>query len=197
MMKRTGIVAIALAVITAGCGVNKDYVQEQISQSEARMNSKIAAVQNKSDANAKDIAQLQSLAKQLSEKTDMALNEAKGFENYQIIWSGVVNFDFDSYDINNAAIDILNEAGQKLEEHPEAVVEIAGHTDRTGSAKYNLMLGEKRANAVKRYLADRFGISLYRLFIVSYGEEKPVAMPDERNAASKNRRVTIKIWGRM
>jgi len=197
MIRTTGIVVVALALLVAGCGVNKDFVQEQISQSEARTDSKIAAVQDKTDANANELAKLQSLAKQLSEKTDMAINQAKGFENYQIIWSGVINFDFDSYEITDAAADILTEAGQKMEEHPGSVIEIAGHTDRTGSSKYNLFLGEKRSNAAKRFLADRFGISLYRLFIISHGEEKPVAMPDERNAASKNRRVTLKVWGQL
>jgi len=196
-MKKTGIVVVSLALLTAGCGVNKDYVQEQISQSESRTSSKIATLQDKTDVNAGEIAKLQSLAKQLSDKTDMAINQAKGFENYQIIWSGVINFDFDSYKITDAAASILTEAGQKMEEHPGSLIEIAGHTDRTGSAKYNLMLGEKRSNAAKRFLAERFGISLYRLFIVSYGKEKPVAMPDERNAASKNRRVTLKVWGQL
>ena len=197
IMKKTGIIMSGLALLVAGCGVNKEYVQQQINESEARSDSKIASMQAKADANAAEIAKLQSLAQQLSEKTDMAINEAKGFENYQIIWSGVINFDFDSYEITPAVADILNEAGQKMEQHPGSVIEIAGHTDRTGSAKYNLLLGEKRSNAAKRYLVDHFGISLYRLFVISHGKEKPVAMPDERNAASKNRRVTLKVWGQL
>jgi len=197
MMRTTGIVVAALALFAAGCGVNKDFVQEQISQSEARTDSKITTLKDQTDTNAGEIAKLQSLAKQLSDKTDMAINQAKGFENYQIIWSGVINFDFDSYEINEGAAAILNEAGQKMEEHPGSVIEIAGHTDRTGNSKYNLLLGEKRSNAAKRFLFERFGVSLYRLFIISHGEEKPVAMPDERNAASKNRRVTLKVWGEL
>jgi peptidoglycan-associated lipoprotein len=76
-------------------------------------------------------------------------------------------------------------------------LEIVGHTDRTGASNYNFLLGEKRANSAKRYLADKFGISLYRMFVVSYGEEKPVAMPDEENASSKNRRVVLQVWGPM
>ncbi len=196
-MRTTGIVVAVIALFAAGCGVNKEFVQEQINQSEARTDSKITSLQSKTDANTSEIAKLQSLAKQLSDKTDMAINQAKGFENYQIIWSGVINFEFDSYEIDDGAAAILNEAGQKMEQHPSSVIEIAGHTDRTGSSKYNLLLGEQRANAAKRFLVERFGVSLYRLFIVSHGEEKPVAMPDERNAASKNRRVTLKVWGKL
>ena len=83
----------------------------------------------------------------------------------------------------------------KLEQVPHSLIEIVGHTDQTGAARYNILLGEKRANATKRYLADKFGTSLYRMFVVSYGEEKPVALPDERNASTRNRRVTLSIWG--
>ena len=186
---------VALALLVAGCGVNKAFVEEQIVQSEGRTAAQIATVRDKTDTNAAEVAKLKTLASELSTKTDMAINQAKGFENYQIIWSGVINFDFDSWDVTATAEQILTEAGQKLEQHGSSLLEIEGHTDGTGSARYNLMLGEKRADAAKRFLAERFGISLYRMFVMSYGKTKPVSMPDERGAASKNRRVTLKIWG--
>lgn len=186
---------VALALLVAGCGVNKTFVEEQIAQSEGRTAAQVAKVLDKADANAAEVAKLKTLASELSTKTDMAINQAKGFENYQIIWSGVINFDFDSWDVTATAEQILTEAGQKLEQHGGSLLEIEGHTDGTGSIKYNLMLGEKRADAAKRFLAERFGISLYRMFVMSYGKTKPVSMPDERDAASKNRRVTLKIWG--
>lgn len=186
---------VALALLVAGCGVNKAFVEEQIVQSEGRTAAQIATVRDKTDGNAAEVAKLKTLASELSTKTDMAINQAKGFENYQIIWSGVINFDFDSWDVTATAEQILTEAGQKLEQHGGSLLEIEGHTDGTGSARYNLMLGEKRADAAMRFLAERFGISLYRMFVMSYGKTKPVSMPDERGAASKNRRVTLKIWG--
>ncbi|MBU0982893.1 MAG: OmpA family protein [candidate division Zixibacteria bacterium] len=186
---------LALLVMLSGCGVNKDYVSEQISASEARTGAQLANVKSQADANATEVAKLQALSKQLGEKADLAINKAKGFENYQVIWSGEINFGYDAASIDDVAASILNEAGEKLEQHPGALLEVVGHTDASGTAKYNLLLGEKRANAAKRYLADRFGISLYRMFTLSYGEEKPVSLPDERQAASKNRRVVLNVWG--
>lgn len=191
------VVTVILALALMGCGASKDYVQQQIEQSESRVGAQVSDLRDQTDGNAQEIAKLRSLAQQLSEKTDMALDKAEGFENYQIIWQGEINFDFDSHMITGAAEHILIEAGEKMEEHAGAVIEIAGHTDRTGSGKYNLTLGQLRAAAAKRFLADRFGISLYRMFIISYGEQKPIAMPDERHAASKNRRVTLTIWGEL
>ncbi|MCD6249280.1 MAG: OmpA family protein [candidate division Zixibacteria bacterium] len=186
---------LIVALMAGGCGVNKTYVASEIAASEARTAAELDQVRDKTDLNATEITRLQGLATALDEKADLAINKASGFENYQIIWSGKISYDFDDYNINGVAASILDEAGMKLEEVPHSLIEIVGHTDQTGSAKYNIMLGEKRANAAKRYLADKFGTSLYRMFIVSYGEEKPVALPDERNASSQNRRVTLTIWG--
>ncbi|MBD3401601.1 OmpA family protein [candidate division GN15 bacterium] len=194
-MKTFVVMTLALSLLLIGCGVNKEYVNEQIAQSESRMGSRINSVSETAEANAADVQQLQQLAQQLEEKADMAINKAAGFENYQIIWEGTINFEFDQYEITDVAAGILDEAGMKLEGNPGAIIEIAGHTDRTGPARYNLILGEMRATAAKRYLADRFGISLYRMFTTSYGEDKPTAMPDEQNTHSRNRRVSLTIWG--
>ncbi|MDX9856928.1 MAG: OmpA family protein [candidate division Zixibacteria bacterium] len=196
-MKTLIALSLALMLLAVGCGVNKDYVSEQIAQSEARTGSRISEVAQKADANAAEVDRLKSLAAQLEEKADMAINKASGFENYQIIWEGTIHFDFDQYAINDVAAGILDEAGAKMEAYPGSVIEIAGFTDRTGSARYNLVLGEMRAMAAKKHLAERFGISLYRMFTVSYGQDKPAAMPDERDAHSKNRRVTLTVWGNL
>ena len=196
-MKILVVGLLALVMFVGGCGVNKDYVAEQIQASEARTNAQLASVTEKADANATDVAKLQALAKELGEKTDMAINKAAGFENYQILWTGEVNFAFDSYELDDIAASIINEAGTKLEQVPGSVLEIVGHTDATGTAKYNIKMGRERADAVKRYLADNFGISLYRMFVLSYGESKPKATAGEQQAASKNRRATLTIWGTM
>ena len=185
----------ALALMT-GCA-SKGFVEEQIRASESRTSAQLTDVSGKASSMETEIEQLKDLSRQLSEKTDMALNQAKGFENYQILWQGEVNFDFDSYDITSIAEQSLMEVGQKMEEHPEALVELVGHTDQTGSNTYNLVLGEKRAESVRRFLADRFGISLYRMFTLSYGKQKPLELPDQANANHKNRRVKVVVWGKL
>lgn len=196
-MRKLLIFAVILSLVVIGCGASKSYVAEQIQMSEAKTSAELSGLRDKTDGNATEIAKLQSLAKQIEEKADLAIDKAKGFENYQIIWQGEINFDFDAYLITPTAEQILIEAGEKMEEVPGSILEVAGHTDRTGPAKYNHMLGQQRADAAKRFLASRFGISLYRMFTISYGEDKPVAMPDEQNASSKNRRVAVTVWGEL
>ena len=189
------IILLSVIALVAGCGASKDYVDEQIRDSEARTSAQLGDVEGKASATSLDLQKLQALQNDLESK--MALNQAKGFENYEVIWEGEVNFDFDSYEITSVAEQTLMEAGQKLELSTESLVELVGHTDRTGSNSYNIELGGKRAESVKRFLADRYGISLYRMFTLSYGEGKPSALPDEGNAASRNRRVKVIVWGEL
>ncbi|MFH1686682.1 MAG: OmpA family protein [bacterium] len=196
-MRITVALFVLMALLLMGCGASKSYVEEQIQASESRVNAQVASLTDRTDANAAEVAKLRTLASELSDKTDMAINQAKGFENYQVIWSGEINFGFDSWELNGAAEQTMMDAGGKMTEVPGSIIEITGHADRTGSANYNLMLGEKRAGAAKRFLADQYGISLYRMFTMSFGEGKPIALPDEKNASSRNRRVTLKVWGQL
>jgi peptidoglycan-associated lipoprotein len=195
MNKLNAVLILVLAAMVAGCGASKAYVDQAVSESESRSSAQYTGLRDATDGNAEEISKLRGLAAELADKTDMAINKATGFEDYQIIWEGLVNFDYDSYDITATAESILMEGGEKMERNPRSLMEIVGHTDHSGSAKYNLMLGEKRADATKRFLVDHFGISLYRLFAVSHGEQKPLAMPDESQASSRNRRVQLKLWG--
>lgn len=82
----------------------------------------------------------------------------------------------------------------KLKAQSQAVwVEIEGHTDNVGDAKYNEALGLERAEAVKRYLYEKHQIPLHKINVISYGEAKPVAPNTTRDGRAKNRRVVIKV----
>ncbi len=195
-MRLTLFLLLAASLLIAGCS-SKGYVDEQMAAMQAKMDADLGDVKSQMATNTDDIKKIQALNAELSEKADMALNQAKGFENYQVIWEGVVNFDFDSYELTQIAKDQLESCGQKMIDYPRSLLEIAGHTDRTGTASYNFLLGMKRSESVKKYMTDQFGVALYRLFTVSHGKTKPVAMPDEKNASSKNRRVVLKLWGEL
>jgi outer membrane protein OmpA-like peptidoglycan-associated protein len=188
------ILSFLIILLLTGCGANKKYVNTEVANSEARIAAKITELAGKTDMNAQDITKLQNLALELSQKTDKAINEAKGFEEYQVIWEGNVTFPFNSSDLDGVAQQVLNEAADKMNSNKQAIIEISGHTDATGPSAYNYQLGEKRANSAKRYLADKFSVAIYRMFLISYGKDKPISMPDTKNANSKNRRVSLRIW---
>ena len=71
-------------------------------------------------------------------------------------------------------------------------VRISGHADERGSDEYNLVLGNKRASATKRYLESK-GVDGSRLEVISYGEERPADPAVTEEAFAKNRRAAFKV----
>ena len=191
----TVLMAVALLLIS-GCA-SKGYVDQKMAEAKAVNDAQISELKAQAALNSDDVKKLQTLANDLSGKTELALNQSKGFENYQVIWEGVVNYDYDSAELTTLAKDQLEGLGMKMTDYARSLLEIVGHTDQSGSAKYNLMLGDRRAAAVKKYLIDQYGVALYRMFTASHGKTKPVALPDEKDAFSKNRRVTLTLWGEL
>ena len=102
-----------------------------------------------------------------------------------------IAFDTGSYEINDDYWSVLEEVTEALLKYPEAQASIEGHTDSIGDADYNLELSYQRADAVKRYLTDIFGISPTRLTTVGYGEERPIADNDAESIRHRNRRVEV------
>jgi OOP family OmpA-OmpF porin len=80
-----------------------------------------------------------------------------------------------------------------LRENPQIKVEIGGHTDAAGIEKANQKISEKRAQSVKKYLMDKFGIADNRMVIKGYGSTKPIADNKTREGRSKNRRVELRV----
>ena len=98
-----------------------------------------------------------------------------------------IYFDFDSYRVSEAARSILAKDAGVMKKDSAVKVRIEGNCDERGSDEYNLALGEKRAEAAKRYLVT-MGISADRLSVISYGKEKPVDPGHDEAAWAKNRR---------
>jgi peptidoglycan-associated lipoprotein len=97
-----------------------------------------------------------------------------------------VFFDFNKADIRTDAHDGLAQSAEFLRSHPQFKVTIEGHCDERGSTEYNLVLGDRRAAAVKNYLVQ-LGISADRLNTVSYGKEKPFCTESNEACWQRNR----------
>jgi peptidoglycan-associated lipoprotein len=102
----------------------------------------------------------------------------------------VVYFDFDSSEIKGAGTDVVAAHAKYLAAHSGTRVRLEGHTDERGSREYNIGLGERRAQAVRRALLLQ-GATDAQISTVSYGEERPAVSGHDEAAWSKNRRVEI------
>lgn len=105
-----------------------------------------------------------------------------------------LNFGLDDADLNEPDKQLLDQVVLALKAAPDIAVDIAGHTDTQGEASYNQGLSERRAQAVKQYLADK-GIRADRMQAKGYGESSPVA--DNKSAEGRylNRRVELVVAG--
>lgn len=111
-------------------------------------------------------------------------------DNITLNMPGNITFATNSSDLNPAFFDVLTSVGKVLTEFDKTVVEVAGHTDSTGSEEYNQGLSERRAQTVSQYLVGR-GISGQRLITVGMGELRPVADNSTEAGRAANRRVEI------
>lgn len=111
-------------------------------------------------------------------------------DNITLNMPGNVTFATDSSDLRPAFFEVLTSVGKVLKEYDQTVVEVAGHTDSTGTEAYNQGLSERRAGSVAQYLAAR-GISEQRVITVGMGELRPVAGNDSAEGRQANRRVEI------
>jgi len=104
----------------------------------------------------------------------------------------MIRFEFDQFNLSEEAQSVLKENTAWLEQHKTVKVQIEGHCDNRGTQEYNLALGQKRSDTVKRYLADS-GIPAGRLSTISYGEERPLDSSEMEDAWDKNRRAEFII----
>ncbi len=102
-----------------------------------------------------------------------------------------IYFDFDSSALSDQARKTLTGNADYLRKNAVAKLRIEGNCDERGSAEYNIALGEKRAEAAKKYLVT-MGIPADRLATISYGKEKPADPGHDESAWAKNRRDDLR-----
>ena len=100
-----------------------------------------------------------------------------------------VQFDSDKAVVKKKYHDDIKRVADFMKEFPDTTAEIGGHTDSTASKAYNQKLSEKRANSVRQYIIDKFGIDGSRLTAKGYGEDRPIASNNTEDGKQKNRRV--------
>jgi outer membrane protein OmpA-like peptidoglycan-associated protein len=111
-------------------------------------------------------------------------------DNITLNMPGNVTFATASSDLSPEFFDVLSSVTKVLEEYEKTVVEVAGHTDSTGSDSYNQGLSERRAGSVAQYLRSQ-GVDGQRLMTVGMGEGHPIADNGTDSGRQANRRVEI------
>ena len=115
----------------------------------------------------------------------------------QITWedtAGELNkvyFDYDKSDIRQDQVEVLVANAEWMNNNPEYLIWIEGHCDERGTDEYNIALGERRALSIRNFLISK-GVDGNRLYTISYGEERPIALGHDEDSWSQNRRAEFK-----
>jgi outer membrane protein OmpA-like peptidoglycan-associated protein len=137
-------------------------------------------------------ARVEGSARDALDRANAAHKLAEGKFLFQVVLSDdSVKFPSDQHALSPEAQARLSELVQRLKtENRNVYLEIQGHTDATGGAGYNEVLGRARADAVRRYLNEQ-GVALNRMSTISYGQDVPVAPNNTPEGRAQNRRVVI------
>ena len=104
----------------------------------------------------------------------------------------IVYFDYDSFVVRSEFQPIIEASAKLMKADQSRTLIVEGHTDERGGREYNLALGQKRADSVRRALS-LLGVADSQMETVSFGKEKPVVTGDSEDAMSKNRRAEVNI----
>ncbi|MFO0707050.1 MAG: peptidoglycan-associated lipoprotein Pal [Nitrospira sp.] len=117
-------------------------------------------------------------------RSEQAASDAAGLRD--------VFFAYDSFIISEEGRQALSRDAEWIKSNPGASLKIEGHCDERGTSAYNLVLGEKRAKAVRNYLVE-LGVGANRLGVVSYGKERPFCKEHSESCYAQNRRGHVVV----
>ena len=172
-----------------------DAVSAEVEKTQERVRQNEVEIGRVNDESQAGIAEAKGSAAAAMDKATEAEQAAKGKLVYTLTVSNdKVQFPFNKSELSDEAKALIDdEIGPFVQDNAGVWFEIEGHTDSTGDAAYNMLLGEERAMAVRDYLAKAHGIALSRLEVISYGEEEPAADNSDRDGRAQNRRVVIRV----
>ncbi len=203
--------AALLAVAATGCATKKyvkeetgvvntrvDQVQGQVEQAQTKLNDheqRLGSHEQRIAATDQKVGEISKTAQDALQRAQEAGKLAEGKFLYEtVLTDDKVKFGFNKKVLSPEAKAALDEFAQKLKAENKGVyVEVQGHTDNVGSAKYNEDLGESRAEAVRLYLNQKQGFPLHRMNVISYGKTEPIADNKTRQGRAKNRRVALVV----
>jgi peptidoglycan-associated lipoprotein len=176
--KMTLAMVPAVFLLLVGCGTTGE-VADQTAQTDG------TSAQT-ADSAAASAADQQNASAQPMEAEKPKLDPFEDPDN--LLSKRVVYFDFDSSTVKEDALPIIRAHADYLAANSQVHFTLEGHTDERGTREYNLALGERRADAVRRLLIAN-GVSPSQVRIVSYGEERPAMLGHDESAWSMNRRA--------
>jgi peptidoglycan-associated lipoprotein len=183
-MNRIMMICALSSLLMVGCATQDDGIENQTDsgvmtdQQGSTDGTMSGADMSGSDAQASVIADESLTVQQMLDEPDSPLS------------TRVIYFEYDSAKVSDESLAVLETHGNFIAGNGNVSVRLEGHADERGSREYNIALGDRRAQSVRRILLFQ-GASSDQLETISYGEEQPAVLGHEESAWSQNRRVEL------
>lgn len=184
MTKLTGALTLSVLLLSA-CATQDQGLEDQTDQVDQGSMSEQMPVD---DGSATPIAGSETQTSALQE--DMLTAQQLLEQQDSPLASRVIYFEYDSAKVNDESLALLEAHGNFIAGNGNVYARLHGHADERGSREYNIALGDRRAQSVRRILLFQ-GASTDQLETISYGEEQPAVLGHDEAAWSQNRRVEL------
>lgn len=214
------VLSIFVVLSSTACATKK-YARTKVNERVEPLEQRTGELEETSRRNSQDIGALNSNVKDVRGRADRAQAQAdtalaranevntradgieqnvgdlrENLDKYTLQNRATVHFEVNSAELSAEAQLALDQIAGQIKDRNNFILEIQGFADAKGSDAYNHQLTEKRAEIVRRYLADKHSISLYRMHVLGFGKVRPVADNQTKEGRAQNRRVEIHLLTR-
>jgi outer membrane protein OmpA-like peptidoglycan-associated protein len=168
-------------------------VDSRVTQLDAKTDQQITAVKGDVGRVDSKAAQAQTSADRVGRDVQVLDDKFINRNQFTVAAEKQILFKFDSAKIDNKYQSEIESIADMVSKNADAVVILEGRTDSRGDSDYNVKLGERRVESVKRSLAVDMGVPIYRIHEISFGSAKPIAENDSKEGREKNRAVVLSV----
>ncbi len=219
-MRFRGMVALVIAVsvsIVSGCATKK-YVRNRVNERVTPLENRTGELEETSRRNTQDISRLSREVEDVRMRADKAQEQAdrasasaeqantrvtgveqsittlrSNLDKFTLQKTVTVLFDVGKSDLKPEAYTSLDELANQIKDRNGFLIEIEGYASAEGDPKKNDLLSQARSEAVRRYMAERHNVPLFRMSLLGFGTSRPVADNASEEGRIRNRRVEVRL----
>jgi OmpA-OmpF porin, OOP family len=168
-------------------------VDARVQSGLAAVNAKTAEVDQKAQTAGQNAQQAQQTADAANGRVGVLTNTVANLDNYHTVAETSVKFEFNRDNLTPKAKQALDQLAASIQSTKGYIIALDGNCDSSGSEDYNYVLSQRRANSVVQYLASKFNVPAYKIYMVGLGKDKPVESNKTAAGRADNRRVDVRL----
>ena len=217
-LRAVAALGIAVVVMLGGACATKKYVRNRVNERATPLENRTGELEETSRRNTQDISRLGRELEDVRQKTDRAQQTAdraassaeqantrvngveqsvtdlrNNLDKYTVQKTVTVRFQANRANLEPDAMSSIDELASQIKDRNGFLLEIQGYASSEGDLEKNERLSQARSESVRRYLAERYSIPLFRMSILGFGISRPIASNETLEGREQNRRVEVRL----